>query len=243
MPPTHYKILQLDEVDSTNEFAKRLILEEPVKGNYIIIADHQTRGKGRLGRIWESPRGEGLWMSIILGAGKSHDRLVWYNFMASLSVCETLSELTHKNFELKWPNDILLHGKKACGILLETVNKNSELFLIIGIGININQKEFSEPLDKTATSLLMETGKTWDRSEILEHTVSKFDHYRSNLSVEIFKRWKTKSTMFGKPITVIQGEKSFEALAIDMGDDGALIVERDGKKEKLYAGDVRIRLN
>lgn len=240
---THHKILHLEDVDSTNEFAKRLILKEDIGDIYIIISDHQTRGKGRLGRVWESPPGMGLSMSIILKPGVRNQDLVWCNFMTSVSVCETLRELTHLPFELKWPNDILIQSKKVCGILLETISKSSELFLIIGIGININQRGFPVPLDQTATSLFIETQMVWDRTLILRSLLAKFDENYANLDSDIFTRWKSLSGMLGRRITVIKGGDTFDATAMDVADDGALIIEKDGKTEKLYAGDVLVRIN
>lgn len=243
MHQTNYKIIQLDEVDSTNDYAKKLILEENINGTYVIIADHQTRGKGRMGRTWESPYGAGLWMSLVLGPGLSHDQLVLYNFMTSLTVCETLCELTGQPFELKWPNDILIRSRKICGILLETATKQGTLFLIAGIGLNINQKEFPEPLNQTATSLFLETQKTWERFAVLQAFMKNFDENRIELNTEIFKRWRMMTTMLGKPISVIHGTTQFECTAKDIAEDGSLIVERNGKTDRLYAGDVQIRLN
>lgn len=243
MPDSNYKLIQLEEVDSTNEYAKKLVVQEDNRGPYVIIADHQTRGKGRLGRLWESPRGMGLWMSIILKSGRSHEEMAWTNFMVSVTVCETLRELTRLPLELKWPNDILINGKKICGILMETVNKNREVFLIIGIGININQQNFPEPLDSTATSLFIETQTVWDRWIILAKIISRFDDNNANLSPEIITRWKSLSGMLGHRVTVVQGNHTFEAIATDIAKDGALVVERNGRTEKLYAGDVHILVN
>lgn len=243
MQNASYKIIQLEEVDSTNDLAKKFILEENMTGNCVIIADHQTRGKGRLGRTWESPSGTGLWMSLILGPGICHDQLVLYNFMASLTVCETLRKLTGLEFELKWPNDILIRGKKICGILLETVTKQGELFLITGIGLNINQTSFPEPLDQTATSLFIETKTIWERTAVLQEILTKFDDNRSNMDINIIKKWKSMTNMLGKRVSVIQDNATFDCTANDIGDDGALIVDRNGKTDRLYAGDVRVRVN
>ncbi|MBL7995905.1 biotin--[acetyl-CoA-carboxylase] ligase [bacterium] len=240
---SNYKIIQLDEVDSTNEYAKKLVLQEDNQYKYIVIADHQTSGKGRLGRRWESRRGMGLWMSLILKPGEQQEKMVWINFAVSLTVCEALKELTGLPLELKWPNDILIHGKKICGILLETVNKNKELFLIVGIGLNINQQDFPKPLDSTATSLFIETQTVWDRAALLQRIMSKFDENSLNLNSEIITRWKSLSGMLGHRITVMKGDYTFEAMAIDIAKDGALVVERNGKAEKLYAGDVHISVN
>ncbi|KAB2880400.1 biotin--[acetyl-CoA-carboxylase] ligase [bacterium] len=243
MPDINYKLIQLEEVDSTNEYAKKLVLHEDILDTYVVVANHQTHGKGRLGRKWESPRGMGLWISIILKPGKSHEEMVWTNFMVSVTVCEALKELTRLLFELKWPNDILINGKKICGILTETVNKNKKVFLIIGIGININQQDFPGPLDGSATSLFIETQTVWDRWVILEKIMSGFDDNNINLSPEIITRWKSLSGMLGHRITVVQGDHTFEAMATDIAKDGALVVERNGRAEKLYAGDVHILVN
>lgn len=238
-----YKIIQLDETESTNDYAKKLILEESINGSCVIFANHQTRGKGRLGRTWESAPGAGLWMSLIVGPGINHERLVLYNFMASLTVCETLREMTGLDFELKWPNDILIRGKKICGILLETTAKNGELYLIIGIGLNINQRIFSEPINQTATSLFLETRTNWEISEVMQKVLKRFDENRSNLNIDIFRRWKMMTTMLGKSISIVQDKTIFDGIAKDIADDGALIVERNGKTDRLYAGDVQVRVN
>lgn len=241
MHNSKYKILQLDEVDSTNDFSKKLILQEDIQDNHIIIADHQTHGKGRLGRVWESPSGMGIWMSLILKPDARNNDLVLYNFMTSITVCETLREVTLLPLELKWPNDILIKGKKVCGILLETVNKNTEQFLVVGIGININQQDFPEPLDKIATSLFIETRTVWDRSIILQKLLANLGKNYVDLDPGIFLRWKSLSRMLGSKITVVQGNDTYDATAKDIAEDGALVVEKNGKIEKLYAGDVHIQ--
>ncbi len=238
-----YKLLSLDEIDSTNEFAKRLILQEPLDQNCIVTANYQTRGKGRLGRTWESPRNEGLWMSLIPSTPVDHDQLVLYNLATACSVCESLRKMTGAGFELKWPNDVLIRSKKVCGMLLETVSKAGNLYLIIGIGVNLNQKEFPEPLNSTATSLRLETGKNWEPLPVMEEIVSNLNE---NLKLQVsdnLKKWKTLSGMLGKRIRIIQNGESFDSVAIDVAEDGALIVQDNGSVKKLYAGDVQIRLS
>lgn len=242
MHRSNFKILQLDQTDSTNEFAKKLILQEDIQSDYVIVAEHQTHGKGRLGRVWESAPSLGLWMSVIVKPEKDIG-LAIYNFATAVTVCETLRELTYLPLVLKWPNDVLTDGKKICGMLLETVNKNSELYLVIGIGININQQSFAEPLDKTATSLFIETQTVWDRNDIMQRLFSNLLENYKTMDERIFNRWKSLTLMLNKPIIVEQGSAVYHAWAKDIADDGALVIERNGKIEKLYAGDVRIQLN
>lgn len=242
MVTSNFEVLQLDTIDSTNEYAKSLILREDLQNNYIVVASHQTLGKGRLGRTWESPANMGLWASLILKPGVLPETMIWLNFMSSLTVCEVLRDLTRLPFELKWPNDVLIRGKKVCGILLETLNKNKELFLIIGIGINVNQHEFQGPLGKTATSLFIETQSQWDLSLLLQKIITRFTENNMNLDAGIFKRWKTMSGMFGRQITVVQSNNMFEAIAVDLATDGALLIKAKGGMEKIYAGDVQIKM-
>ncbi len=236
------KIILLDQVDSTNEYAKKLLLQQNISENTAVVADHQVKGKGRLGRVWKSPPGVGLWMSFILKPQLKPDQFFLITYMASVAVAEAVEQMTSLSAELKWPNDVLLNGKKCCGILLESVTKDSQPYVIAGIGINVNQTEFPLALQDTATSLRIESGRAWKRHELFSEILSRLGALYPSLDRSILEKWKLHSNLFGRKVDVTQANHTFEATAIDLADDGALIVEREGKHQNIYAADVRISM-
>ena len=153
------KIIHLKTVNSTNEFAKKLIDTCKDSDSFVITSDFQSRGKGQFNNSWESFSGKNLLISVVISFKKKVKRKFDLNIISSLAVLDTLNELGFKNTSIKWPNDVLIGNKKIAGILIETKSKGNEIYKsIIGLGLNVNQEQF-KIYDREATSLKIERNK------------------------------------------------------------------------------------
>jgi len=219
------KIIKLDTVESTNEYAKKITSKS--ENFTIILAKKQRSGRGRLNRKWESPEG-GLWVSVILKPEFFSSLL---SLDMGLAVLETL-----KNFgidsKLKWPNDLLVSEKKICGILLEKISEN----VIIGIGLNVN---ISKMNTENWTSMSVETKKRFNLEEVLDVLINNMRYYYSLYEKrefsKIIEEWKQNSCTLGKNIIVETIPETLSGKAIDIDENGFLILD-NGKK--INAGDV-----
>jgi len=219
------KIIKLDTVDSTNEYAKKITSKS--ENFTIILAKKQRSGRGRLNRKWESPEG-GLWVSVILKPDFFSSLL---SLDMGLAVLETL-----KNFgidsKLKWPNDLLVSEKKICGILLEKISEN----VIIGIGLNVN---ISKMNTENWTSMSVETKKRFNLEKVLDVLINNMRYYYSLYEKrefsKIIEEWKQNSCTLGKNVVVETIPETLSGKAIDIDENGFLILD-NGKK--INAGDV-----
>ncbi|MEO0123265.1 MAG: biotin--[acetyl-CoA-carboxylase] ligase [candidate division WOR-3 bacterium] len=228
------KLYYLDEVDSTNEYAKKII--NGASEGTVILADIQTAGKGRLDRQWYSPEG-GLYLSIILFAEKQ----LLIPILAGVAICETFNNNYDILLGIKWPNDILLNDKKIAGVLVEVV----DTAVILGIGINLNIREFPEELEKNAGSIFLETKKKLDKMMVFNDLCREIDNnyqmLKDNKTSELLQKWRNYTIMFGKTVEIDTPEKVVKGRAIDIAGNGALVlVLPDGKIDKVLAGDCRI---
>lgn len=236
------KILFFKEVDSTNNRAKQIALEE--KEGAVVISEKQTSGRGRRGRKWESPEG-GIAISFILKPNVSPERAPQMTLISSLALVETLNKIHNGlNAKIKWPNDILLSGKKISGILTELSADMEKInYVVVGVGVNLNSTV--ENLPENATSLKIETKEQVSIKQFLK---SFFDHY-DKLYLEylnggidqIIERWKKNSDTLGKKVKIIGINETYEGLAKDIDENGALILKTDKKEIKVYSGDVSLR--
>jgi BirA family biotin operon repressor/biotin-[acetyl-CoA-carboxylase] ligase len=236
------KILFLKEVDSTNNRAKQIALEE--KEGAVVISEKQTSGRGRRGRKWESPEG-GIAISFILKPNVSPERAPQMTLISSLALVETLNKIHNGlNAKIKWPNDILISGKKISGILTELSADMEKInYVVVGVGVNLNSTV--ENLPENATSLKIETKEQVSIKQFLK---SFFDHY-DKLYLEylnggidqIIERWKKNSDTIGKKVKIIGINETYEGLAKDIDENGALILKTNEKEIKVYSGDVSLR--
>ncbi|MGV8153521.1 MAG: biotin--[acetyl-CoA-carboxylase] ligase [Alkaliphilus sp.] len=240
------KIICFDEIDSTNNYAKKIACRE--EHGTVIIAESQTAGRGRRGRDWVSPKNEGLWMSIILKPIIPLSEASKITQIAALSICNAIRELCKCEALIKWPNDIVINGKKVCGILTEMTGELGEIsFIIVGIGINIKTREFTEDLSAIATSLLIESKTEVSRKELFLRIMEKFEKYYEsfieNVSLEsIVPEIRKYSALVGKEIIVVRGNKKIYAIAKDITSEGELSIETsEGEKIILNSGEVSIR--
>ena len=233
---------------STNQTAKEMALAGAEHGT-VILADHQTAGRGRLSRQFFSPSG-GLYMSIILRPEALPFRqTAFVTAFAGVSVCEAIEEVTGKKPGIKWVNDLLLDGKKICGILTEAVTNfesGSLDWVVAGIGINIHTRteEFPPELRMLAGSVDPEGRIPGLRNRLAAAVISCMAGQDVSLQQEqILEKYKARLIMLGRKITVVQGQDTWPATALDLSEEGHLIVRKEnGETLSLSSGEIRIRL-
>ncbi|MBS4537561.1 biotin--[Clostridium sp. D2Q-11] len=240
-------IIHYSSVDSTNMEAKKIALE--VEEGTTIISEEQLKGKGRLGRNWTSPKGKGIWMSIILKPDISPTEASKVTQIGAASVSKAIEEIGIKN-KIKWPNDIVIKGKKTCGILTEMSGEiNRVNYIVVGIGINVNLEEgdFPEDLREVGTSLRIEKKQVIDRVNLVSNVINNFEYlYKDFINTRSIKKsidiCKESSALLHKRVRVIKGDNIEEAVAIDINDDGHLIVKYDdGNIKEIISGEISIR--
>jgi BirA family transcriptional regulator, biotin operon repressor / biotin---[acetyl-CoA-carboxylase] ligase len=235
-------IIVFDSLDSTNAYAKTLASKGAQEGT-VIIADHQTAGRGRFGRIWLDESGSSLLFSLIIRPEFSRDKIGLLPFFAAVGVALAVEKVTGRRCECKWPNDLLFSGKKYCGILMESSFQQNNLdYVIIGIGLNVNQKKFFGDLEGRATSLGNECCMEFDRSNIFCQVMSSLESLYRKVSVgnfnHVLMEWKERAAIFGKRIALTQDAHVIDGIAITLSTDGGLVVETETGRCVFFAGDV-----
>ena len=241
------EILVFDAVDSTNDLAKQYLEKDAAEG-LVLIADSQTSGRGRMGRSWVSFPGVGLYLSVILKPQILPRRVPQLTLLAGLATTLAINEFTRKKARLKWPNDILLNGKKLCGILCETHStQNGKAGVIVGIGINVNHTitDFPDDLKSSATSLMIETGNPVDRLALVRTLIGnldqQYDAYLGNGEQTVIEKWLENSDMVGKKITVTQGKSATRGTALGLDSQGRLLMLSEKGEELAFdSGEVSL---
>lgn len=230
-----------DTVSSTNDTALQLAMEGSPEGA-VVIAESQTKGKGRLGRSWFSPKYKGIYISLILRPKILPNQAALLTLMCAVSICEAIKEKTDLTSQIKWPNDILIHHKKVGGILTE-LNAETDLsrFLVVGMGLNVNNDKKS--IVSGATSLKEQKRQDINRLELLQEVLRKIEAnylaFQGNDGEFVIKKWREWNITIGKRIRVICQNQHIEGQAIDIDNDGGLLIRNDaGLVQKVMAGDV-----
>jgi len=241
-------ILFLREVGSTNDLAKELAGYGAVEGT-VVVAETQISGRGRLDREWISPKG-GLWFSVILRPELKPAEAVVLVFVAGLAVAEVLRELYGLRVETKWPNDVLVNGRKVCGILTEMNTTGEKVnYAMVGVGVNVNfdvAKVFPEELRKVATSLENMLGRKVRLEELFRALLEKLENIYG-LFLEkgfgpVLGKWKTYAGFLGCQVEVASGTEKWVGLALDVENDGALVMRlEDGTVKHVFVGDATLR--
>jgi BirA family biotin operon repressor/biotin-[acetyl-CoA-carboxylase] ligase len=229
-------IVRLTTVDSTQRVALELAEQGAADGT-VVVADSQTAGRGRWGRTWRDTAGESLLMSVIVRPDLSVGELPKLSFAAAVAVGEAIALTTGLTARLKWPNDVLVNGRKLAGILLES-RIVAEPIVVAGIGINLRQLAFPDALAGIATSVDLEGGRAVGPEELLEGVLHAFDHWRATLESAGFAplraRWLELADTIGREVTV--GEHA--GLAVDLAADGALVLRQTDGVRRVFAGEV-----
>lgn len=238
------ELICLDEVDSTNTYAKRLALSGAADGT-VVIADGQTAGRGRQERLFQSPKGKGLYLSVLLRPRLPAERLIPATAMAGVAVCDAVERTCGVRPGLKWPNDPVLGGRKLSGILTELTGA---LELIVGIGINVSQTEtdFSPEVAAVATSLEQELGRSVSRPALAAALIGELDRLyaalRSGETASYRDACRRDCVNLGKTVQILSGTRRETAEALDLDDAFGLIV-RDGRgrTRTIRSGEVSVR--
>ena len=235
-------LLYFASVTSTNDIARQQAMGKSPEGT-AVIAERQTSGRGRLKREWVSPEGN-IAVTVVLYPDRKN--LYFLTMLAALAVQRGIEKTTGVKCQLKWPNDVLVNGKKVCGILLESkASVESVDYALVGIGINVNMKIADHPeIAAIATSLALETGSEVSRTELLRNLFIEMEklYLRLRAGESILAEWRDQLVTLGKKVFVRSGDEAFEGTAESVADDGSLLLRcADGKLLKFNAGDVTLK--
>lgn len=234
-----------EQIDSTNIRAKNWSQEGAKEGS-LVIAEMQNAGRGRMGRHWLSPKGEGIWMSLIVRPCIDIEKISQITILAGLSMCASIRKETGLNVDIKWPNDLVLNNKKICGILCEMVKTNDGPAVIIGIGVNVNSKQFPNDLPY-ATSLYLAGQKVFSRENIIEKFLNDFEkRYKVYIQtcslVNFIEEYKNRCINLNNEVKIIEKQEEFVGIVKDIDEDGRLIIEKeDGHIRHILSGEVSVR--
>jgi BirA family biotin operon repressor/biotin-[acetyl-CoA-carboxylase] ligase len=233
-------------IKSTNDMAVKLVGKGVPEGT-IVIAEEQTKGRGRLGRAWHSPPRTGAYLSIILRPPFRPEDSPGIAIMSAVALADTLVTFRPGKVQIKWPNDVWINGRKTAGILTElSAERNKVHHVIVGVGININQQgtDFQEELHRTATSVRRELRRKVDRLDLVRRFLQSFEkHYENYLSTRLKKshvKIRRYSALIGREITLQFGKSRKSGLVKDIDRNGALLLQTDSGLEKITAGEVTV---
>ena len=241
------RTVYFDATDSTNIQARRLAEAHAPHGT-LVVSDRQDGGKGRRGRSWASPSGVGIWMSLILRPEIAPSSASMLTLAAALAVREGIQEETGLSPLIKWPNDLVLNGKKICGILTEMSTELMEIqYVITGIGINVNQREFPSEIRDTATSLSLEAGRCFRRSSLIAAILKAFEKdYAAFLKTGdlslLLEEYNACLVNRGKEVCILDPSGEYRAVAEGIDESGSLLVTLpDGTRREIISGEVSVR--
>jgi BirA family biotin operon repressor/biotin-[acetyl-CoA-carboxylase] ligase len=233
------------QTSSTNDIVEKLARDDVAEG-VVVFAESQTKGRGRLGRRWISPAGQGLWFSILLRPPLAPAAVTQLTIAAATAVARALRIETSLMPQIKWPNDILFGGKKAVGILTElSAELDRVRYVVIGIGVDVNLTEFPEELREVATSLAAEAGKTFHRAEIATAILRELDTDYARVTrgefSSVAEEWERQCITLGRRVVIHVGDRTLTGRAESLDSDGALLLRTDhGHLERIVGGDVSI---
>ena len=237
--PIHH----FETLPSTNDLAKELGSQNAPEGT-LVVAESQTRGRGRLGREWDSPPGVGLYASLLLRPPLPPTEMPQITLTTAVAVVRALRRATGVTPGIKWPNDLLVDGKKVGGILTEMETESDRIrYLVVGLGLNVNNREFPPPLNLTATSLARVAGTSFHRPGILRAWLEEFealyDLFLNQGFGVILEEWREYNVTLGQMVTVRQGPREISGLAVEVAGDGALLIrQRTGEVIRVTSGEI-----
>ena len=235
-----------ETIDSTNAQAKRLA-EAGYGDGTLIVADHQEAGRGRRGRSWETPAGTNIAMSLLLKPEINPNNASMITLVAALAVSKAITQITGEPAPIKWPNDIVMNGKKVCGILTEMSAQFDYVnHIVVGIGINVNIESFPEEIAETATSLRIETGKQISRAELIEAVWEQFEtvyevYLRTQDLRNLVKEYDARLINMHRNVKVLDPKEPFEGRAMGITPRGELMVDTWESRKLVSSGEVSVR--
>lgn len=234
------KVVFYDTTDSTNTRAKEYAKTAADRETVIFVANHQSAGRGRLGRSFISNEDAGIYLSILTYPDKSGADATAVTARAAVALARAVDSLAGTKTQIKWVNDIFLGGKKLAGILTEAeMLENGKIgYLVVGMGINVYKNAISEEISDIATSIESEINTAIDRSKLTAEIIRQYFAWDSNYLDE----YRARSLVIGKRVTVIKPTEQYEATVVGINDDFSLQIQRDGKEERLFTGEISIRI-
>ncbi len=243
------KILYFPSIESTNTMAVELSKKGESEGT-VVIADEQTRGKGRLGRQWLGAANKNILMSVIFRPQLETNGLFYITMLTSAAIVKAIKKTTGIKADIKWPNDIYIGNKKAAGILTEMdAGEGRTNYVVVGIGLNVNFNPSDYPeIREIATSLLLEGGREYSRARlltnILEEIEKRYDLLKNGKFGRIYGEWKRSSIILGRHVKILLPGHTVEGIAESVGPDGTLILAlKDGSRRQILSGDVSLRFS
>jgi len=254
--PTRFvgkELFYFEEIDSTNEAAKRLARNALAAEGTLVIAEEQTAGKGRLGRHWLAPKESSLLMSVLLRPSFGYEKVWMVTVFMGLAAAKGIADETGLEVKIKWPNDLMLGERKTGGVLTEIESRiNPETLeeemdcVVVGLGLNVNWEveDFPSEIVGIATSLSAVVGRKVDRWKLLEKILVEFERlYTLPLEKwpQIVDEWKARSAVIGKNVRVVTSAGEFVGVVVNFDEDGALVLRTSvGEHERILAGDVEL---
>jgi BirA family transcriptional regulator, biotin operon repressor / biotin---[acetyl-CoA-carboxylase] ligase len=236
-------IIHFEKIDSTNNKAYELA-SSGVPNNSVVIAEKQTKGKGRLGRTWVSPTSTGIYASLIIRPDLEPDEIPAITLVAALAVTEAIRECTGLEASVKWPNDVMYKNKKLCGILTEMKADSDNVdFLVLGLGVNVNTP--GSKLPETGTSISVEIGSKVDRAELFKTIFTEFLKRYEIMEKEGFSALRNEckkvSSVLNREIKIEEHKRLLKGKAVDIDEKGALILlDSNGDLVRVFSGDVTV---
>jgi len=239
-------IIVYDSVESTNDLAMSLATRGVIAPGTVLVADRQTKGKGRLGRTWESPAGANIYMSLLIRPDLEPRDTTMLTVLSAVAGALALRRLCSLPISIKWPNDLVISNRKLGGILTEVrADPDRVALAVIGMGINVNMygRDLPESIRDIATSVRMETKKIHPRNEIIIQLLREFEHWYSILKKEgkkpLLDAWRNNSFTLGRKVNVVMQDISLSGIAEDIDNNGMLILKmRSGKRKTICSGDI-----
>lgn len=241
------EVLYFDTIDSTNTKAQELA-EKGYPSGTLVVADKQESGKGRRGRSWVSPSGTGIFMTLMIKPDINPNNASMLTLVAALAVAKAITSVTGEEAMIKWPNDIVINGKKVCGILTE-MNAQFDYInhIVVGIGINVHNESFPEEISQMASSLMIEAGgKRFHRAQIIAETMSYFEQYydtfleTQDLSA-LVREYDELLVNRNKSVRVLDPKEPFDGKAMGITPKGELIVDTWESRKLVSSGEVSVR--
>lgn len=234
------------QIDSTQLLAKQKLVGNT--DTFLILSDEQTKGKGRFNRPWDSSRGKGLWMSIVLRPKVPFEMITKFNLFMALGIRDTIQQFSNESVTIKWPNDIYIDGKKACGFLTEMVaNSDGIEAVICGIGINMNHlaEDFQGELQLKATSLRIHANQKIHRyhflQQLINHIERRYHQFLNQPFSTIRNEYIEASNIWNRSLKFTENAQQFQGEAVDIDEDGYLIVIDDQQiQHKLMSADIEL---
>ncbi|MBN9653052.1 biotin--[acetyl-CoA-carboxylase] ligase [Halobacillus sp. GSS1] len=240
-----HELHHYDQVESTQEIVHQLAKQGKPHGT-VVIADEQVKGKGRMSRNWDSPKGKGIWMTILLRPNLPPVQAPQITLLAATVLARMIAERSTLVPQIKWPNDLLINHKKVSGILTEMQAEQDTIqYIVLGMGMNVNQEDREIPSDikYKASSLKIESSEHWNIQQTVQHILRLFEEtyerFESHGFASIKKDWEHFGYKIGEEVTISTMRKTWQATLIGIEPDGALRARSiDGEEEKLYSAEI-----